>query len=225
MISKGIITNKGWVKKYSKGVKKLVRRFSIYHQNHSPLIWGVILEMKYPWNLTVLSLIGLNCFENILSLIDPYSLTCRYFRRLWSWDLSAEQLNSMERIARENSQDILRILIINGSDLNAKDNTGATVLYRASTVENFQDVIKFLLEVGCRVTQNNLSWIRVKNPDLTELVESELQNPRSLMRQSRLALWKCLRNSSSKQKFYSKLESLGENNGLPFVLIDYLNCR
>jgi len=131
----------------------------------------------------------------------------------------------MERIARENSQDILRILIINGSDLNAKDNTGATVLYRASTVENFQDVIKFLLEVGCRVTQNNLSWIRVKNPDLTELVESELQNPRSLMRQSRLVLWKCLRNSSSKQKFYSKLERLGENNGLPFVLIDYLNCR
>jgi hypothetical protein len=36
MISKGIITNKGLFKKYSKGVKKLAGRFSIYHQTHFP---------------------------------------------------------------------------------------------------------------------------------------------------------------------------------------------
>jgi hypothetical protein len=148
-----------------------------------------------------------------------------YFRRLWSWDLSEEQLNSMERLARENSKDILRTLIIHGSDLNARDNTGATVLYRASTVENFQDVIRFLVEVGCRITQNNLSWIKIKNPDLTEFVESELQNPKSLVRLSRLVTWKCLRSSGSEKKFTTKLDSLGENHCIPLVLVDYLNCR
>ena len=131
----------------------------------------------------------------------------------------------MERIARENSKDILRILIINGSDINTKDNTGATVLNRASTVENFEDVIKFLVEVGCRITQNNLSWIRIKNPELTELIEFELQNPKSLVRQSRQVWWKCLRSSRSKTKFHNKLESFGESNSLPYILVDYLNCR
>jgi len=146
-----------------------------------------------------------------------------YFRRLWSWDLSEEQLNSMEGIARENSRDILRMLITHGCDIQAKDNSGANVLCRASAVENFESVLKFLVEVGCRPTHNALNWTRVKNPGCVGLIESELRTPKSLLRQSRLKVWTCLRSST--QPFQTSLNNLGGDNGLPFILVDYLNCR
>jgi len=157
-----------------------------------------------------------------------------YFRRLWSWDLSQEQLRSMERIARDNARQILQLLITHGCDFSVKDNSGATVLYRASTVESFEPVIKFLIDVGCRLTYNILNWTRVKNPACVEYIESELSTPKSLLRQCRLCIWKSIRlrpaaaaapAKKSVLHFRRCLDSLGSNDGLPFVLVDYMNCR
>lgn len=146
-----------------------------------------------------------------------------YFRRLWSWDLSQQQLLNMESLARENAMDIIQLLISHGSDIDARDRTGATALYRASTVENFEEVIKFLVDCGIRVTQNILNWARVKNPGSLELLEFERNNPRSLARLSRTALRKSLGSSSpGSENFSSKLQSLREESCLPLVLFDYL---
>ena len=40
-----------------------------------------------------------------------------YFRRLWSWDLSQQQLDQMENLARENALQILKTLIRHGADV------------------------------------------------------------------------------------------------------------
>jgi len=149
---------------------------------------------------------------------DPHG----YFRRLWSWDLSAEQMLSMETIARQNSKEIIRLLITHGSDIQSKDNTGCNVLYRASTVDNFKETIDFLVAIGCRVTHNILNWTRVKNPECVEVIEEELVNPKSLLRQARLVIWRSINH---------KLSNINEINNknndciLPNVLVDYLNCN
>ena len=123
-----------------------------------------------------------------------------YFRRLWSWDLSEEQLNSMEAIARQNSKHILRLLLAHGSDPQARDNSGTTVLGRASAVENFAEVIRFLVEAGCRVNHNILNWTRIKNPDCVSFIQRELVNPKSLLRQARLQEWKLTKVSGYTSK-------------------------
>eukprot|EP00088_Acartia_fossae_P038744 TRINITY_DN4020_c0_g1_i1.p1 TRINITY_DN4020_c0_g1~~TRINITY_DN4020_c0_g1_i1.p1 ORF type:complete len:521 (+),score=80.70 TRINITY_DN4020_c0_g1_i1:29-1564(+) len=151
---------------------------------------------------------------------DPHG----YFRRLWSWDLSEEQLQCMERIARDNARDILQLLVTHGSNVNAKDNTGATVLFRASTVENFSDCIEFLVEAGCRVTHNILNWTRVKNPDCVTLIQSELCTPKSLVRQARSAIWNSLRQANKITSF-DQIASYDSQIFLPNILVDYLNCR
>ena len=84
-----------------------------------------------------------------------------YFRRLWSWDLSQHQLDTMETLARDNSLDILRLLVRHGADLGERDNTGASILTRAASVDNFSDMIQFLVSAGCRVTENVINWIKV----------------------------------------------------------------
>ena len=71
-------------------------------------------------------------------------------RRLWSWDLSQQQLDEMEQLARDNALDILKMLIGHGSNIFERDNTGASILTRAASVDNFSHVIKFLVSAGCR---------------------------------------------------------------------------
>jgi len=149
---------------------------------------------------------------------DPHG----YFRRLWSWDLSAEQMLSMESIARQNSKEIIRLLITHGSDLQSKDNTGCNVLYRASTVENFKETIEFLVEIGCRVTHNILNWTRVKNPECVKMIEEELVSPKSLLRQARLVIWRSINHK------LSNINQINNKNNeciLPNVLVNYLNCN
>jgi len=149
---------------------------------------------------------------------DPHG----YFRRLWSWDLSAEQMLSMESIARQNSKEIIRLLITHGSDIQSKDNTGCNVLYRASTVENFKDTIEFLVAIGCRVTHNILNWTRVKNPECVKVIEEELVSPKSLLRQARLVIWRSINH-----KLFNINQINNKNNEcvLPNVLVNYLNCN
>ena len=105
--------------------------------------------------------------------------------------------------------------------------------FRACTVENFGETIQFLVEVGCRVTHNILNWIRVKNPDCVERIETELCTPKTLARQARLAVWSCLRRANKIRNFATITEALSEanqpNNGneiyIPNILVDYLNCK
>jgi len=94
-----------------------------------------------------------------------------YFRRLWSWDLSQDQLDQMEALARDNALAILRVLAGSGANMFERDNTGASILTRAASVDNFVEVIKFLVSAGCKVTENVLNWIRVRNPDCCDLAE------------------------------------------------------
>ena len=145
-----------------------------------------------------------------------------YFRRLWSWDLSPEQCEDMERLARDDALPILRLLIRQGVDLYERGKTGASILTRAASVDNFAEVITFLVEAGCRATENVLNWTRVRNPDVVDRVEKGLRVPGSLRRQSRVKIWKLLR--AGKGSFKDRVEKLTSEEELPLVLSDYIQC-
>ena len=69
-----------------------------------------------------------------------------YFRRLWSCDLSPEQCEDMERLARDDALPILRLLIRQGVDLYERGKTGASILTMAASVANFAEVITFSVQ-------------------------------------------------------------------------------
>ena len=147
-----------------------------------------------------------------------------HFRRLWSWDLSPDQLTQMEELARDEALNVVRLLVRNGACLQQRDKTGASLLTRAASVDNFEPVINFLLGAGCRVTENILNWVRVRNPGLTGKVEEELKTPGPLLRQSRCAVWRAVALSGPRSGFLGRLESLGAGEALPGVLRNYLQC-
>ena len=149
-----------------------------------------------------------------------------YFRRLWSWDLSQDQLDQMESLARENALEILKELVASGADMFERDNTGASILTRAASVDNFVEIIKFLVLVGCKVTENVMNWIRVRNPECSELVETSLRVPGSLLQQSRIKTWSLLRHSGGSSLSYpDKMKALAKSEQIPVVLLDYLQCK
>ena len=151
-----------------------------------------------------------------------------YFRRLWSWDLSQDQLDQMESLARDNALDILKVLVAAGANMFERDNTGASILTRAASVDNFVEIIKFLVLVGCKVTENVMNWIRVRNPDCSELVETSLRVPGTLLQQSRIKTWSLLRHSGGGGESLSypdKMKALAKTEQIPVVLLDYLQCK
>lgn len=155
-----------------------------------------------------------------------------YFRRLWSWDLSQDQLDQMESLARENALDILKVLVASGANMFERDNTGASILTRAASVDNFVDIIKFLVTVGCKVTENVMNWIRVRNPECSELVETSLRVPGTLLQQSRIKTWSLLRHSGGgggggdvALSYPDKMKALAKTEQIPVVLLDYLQCK
>jgi len=147
-----------------------------------------------------------------------------HFRRLWSWDLSPDQLTHMEELARAEALNVVRLLVRNGANLQQRDKTGASLLTRAASVDNFEPVIEFLLEAGCRVTENILNWVRVRNPRLTSKVEKELKAPGPLLRQARCAVWRAVALAGPRSGYFDRLQSLGAAEALPGVLRDYLQC-
>ena len=151
-----------------------------------------------------------------------------YFRRLWSWDLSQDQLDQMESLARDNALDILKVLVAAGANMFERDNTGASILTRAASVDNFVEIIKFLVLVGCKVTENVMNWIRVRNPDCSELVETSLRVPGTLLQQSRIKTWSLLRHSGvggESLSYPDKMKALAKTEQIPLVLIDYLQFK
>ena len=150
-----------------------------------------------------------------------------YFRRLWSWDLSQDQLDQMEALARDNALDILRVLAGSGANMFERDNTGASILTRSASVDNFVEVIKFLVSVGCKVTENVMNWIRVRNPDCSDLVETSLRVPGSLLQQSRIRIWSLLRQDreGGSQVYKEKMRVLAASAQIPVILSDYLECK
>ena len=151
-----------------------------------------------------------------------------YFRRLWSWDLSQEQLDEMEQLARDNAIKILKMLIGHGSNIFERDNTGALLLTRAASVDKFRSVIEFLVSAGARVTENVMNWVKVRNPDCAPLCESMMKKPNSLMCQSRAAIWKHLihvSNTNTDLSYKQRLQTLVEEEELPIIIVDYLMCK
>ena len=150
-----------------------------------------------------------------------------YFRRLWSWDLSQDQFDQMEALARDNALDILRVLAGSGANMFERDNTGASILTRSASVDNFVEVIKFLVSVGCKVTENVMNWIRVRNPDCSDLVETSLRVPGSLLQQSRIRIWSLLRQGreGGSQDYKEKMKALAASAQIPVILSDYLECK
>ena len=152
-----------------------------------------------------------------------------YFRRLWSWDLSQAQLDDMEKLARDSALEILASLIRAGADVYARDNTGASILTRAASVDNFSPVIGFLVEAGCRVTENVINWIKVRNPESQALCERSVKVPSSLLVQSRAVIWRLLRDASnpasSPMRYEKRIESLVKSEELPVIMSDYLQCK
>ena len=150
-----------------------------------------------------------------------------YFRRLWSWDLSQDQLDQMEALARDNALAILRVLAGSGANMFERDNTGASILTRAASVDNFVEVIKFLVSAGCKVTENVLNWIRVRNPDCCDLAETSFRVPGSLMQQSRVRIWSLLRQSGAADipGYREKMKVMAASAQIPLILVDYLECR
>lgn len=148
-----------------------------------------------------------------------------YFRRLWSWDLSPTQLEAMEQVARDQALAIIKLLVIHGANLQERDKTGASLLTRAASVDNFGPVIEFLVEAGCRVTENVLNWVKVRNLGLANRVERELKVPGSLLRQSRAAVWRTVGQAGSREGFHGRLLQLQGGEDLPGVLGEYLLCQ
>ena len=122
-----------------------------------------------------------------------------YFRGLWSWDLSQAQLDDMERLARDNALEILASLVRAGADIYERDNTGASILTRAASVDRFSPVIRFLVEAGCRVTENVINWVKVRNPESQALCEQSVKMPNSLLVQSMAIIWRLLKRGQRLQ--------------------------
>eukprot|EP00092_Neocalanus_flemingeri_P029643 GFUD01032189.1.p1 GENE.GFUD01032189.1~~GFUD01032189.1.p1 ORF type:complete len:414 (+),score=144.83 GFUD01032189.1:73-1314(+) len=175
------------------------------------------LEMKDSYGMTA---VFHTCNHGFHRVGDQHG----YFRRLWSWDLSQQQLDDMETLARNSALPILRLLIREGVDLYERDKTGASILTRAASVDNFAEVIEFLVEAGCRVTENVLNWTRVRNPGVVDKVERGLRVPGSLRRQSRTKIWKLLRAGRKGGNFKDRLRKLTVEEELPGVLSDYIQC-
>ena len=108
-----------------------------------------------------------------------------------------------------------------------RDNTGASILTRAASVDNFVEVIKFLVSAGCKVTENVLNWIRVRNPDCCDLAETSFRVPGSLMQQSRVRIWSLLRQSGAADipGYREKMKVMAASAQIPLILVDYLECR
>merc|ERR1712062_390000 len=137
-----------------------------------------------------------------------------------------DQLDQMEALARDNALDILKVLVAAGANMFERDNTGASILTRAASVDNFVEIIKFLVLVGCKVTENVMNWIRVRNPECSELVETSLRVPGSLLQQSRIKTWSLLRHSGGNSLSYpDKMKALAKSEQIPVVLLDYLQCK
>ena len=148
-----------------------------------------------------------------------------HFRRLWSWDLSPAQLAAMEAHARAAALPAIKLLLAHGADLHQRDKTGAGLLTRAASVDSFEEVVQFLVEAGCRVTENVLNWVRVRNPGLAPRVAAELRTPAPLLRQARAAVWGAVRGAGARAGYPGRLEELCRGEQLPGVLGDYLTCR
>jgi len=179
---------------------------------------GVDTEMKDSYGMTALFH---TCNHGHHRVGDQHG----YFRRLWSWDLSPTQLEAMEQFARDKALAIIKLLVMHGASLQERDKTGASLLTRAASVDNFGAVIKFLIDVGCRVTENVLNWVKVRNLDLKDIVERELKTPGSLMRQSRSVVWRSLRMAGPRHLYRDRMQQLELQECLPSVINEYLNCR
>ena len=83
-----------------------------------------------------------------------------YFRRLWSWDLSQAQLDLMETLARDNALQILRLLIRHGADVYERDNTGASILTRAASVDNFSQAVCTNIITLCNIFVSTANLIQ-----------------------------------------------------------------
>ena len=106
-------------------------------------------------------------------------------------------------------------------------NTGASILTRAASVDNFSCVIQFLVETGCKVTENVINWIKVRNPDCTKMCETSLRMPHSLLIQSRAKIWSILRTASSEDSSLSycqRTDILVKKEELPLILSEYIQC-
>ena len=112
----------------------------------------------------------------------------------------------MEELARAEALNVVRLLVRNGANLQQRDKTGASLLTRAASVDNFEPVIEFLLEAGCRVTENILNWVRVRNPRLTSKVEKELKAPGPLLRQARCAVWRAVALAGPRSGYFDRLQ-------------------
>jgi len=177
---------------------------------------GVDTEAKDGYGMTALFH---TCNHGLHRVGDQHG----HFRRLWSWDLSPDQLTQMEELARAEALNVVRLLVRNGASLQQRDKTGASLLTRAASVDNFESVIDFLLEAGCRVTENILNWVKVRNPGLTGKVEEELKTPGPLLRQSRCAVWRAVALSGPRSGYLGRLQTLGAAE-VPGVLNAYLQC-
>ena len=132
----------------------------------------------------------------------------------------------MERLARDNALEILASLVRAGADIYERDNTGAS-LTRAASVDRFSPVIRFLVEAGCRVTENVINWVKVRNPESQALCEQSVKMPNSLLVQSRAVIWRLLREASitSQMKYGERIEKLVQSEELPLIMSDYLQCK
>merc|ERR1719483_455864 len=166
------------------------------------------LEMKDSYGMTA---VFHTCNHGFHRVGDQHG----HFRRLWSWDLSQQQLDDMEKLARDNALPILKMLIREGVDLYERDKTGASILTRAASVDKFAEVIQFLVSAGCRVTENVLNWTRVRNPEVVNRVEKGLRVPSSLRKQSRTKIWRLLRMGSRGGSYRDRLGKLTREEELP----------
>ena len=85
------------------------------------------------------------------------------------------------------------------------------------------EVITFLVEAGCRVTEDVLNWTRVRNPEVVVRVQKGLRVPGSLRRQSRTNIWKMLREGKM-GNFKDRLRQMTMEEELTVVLSDYIQC-
>ena len=66
-------------------------------------------------------------------------------------------------------------------------------------MDRFSPVIRFLVEAGCRVTENFISWVKVRNPKSPALCKQSVKMPNSLLVQSRAVIWRLLKRGQRLQ--------------------------
>ena len=52
------------------------------------------------------------------------------------------------------------------------------------------------MEAGCRVTENVINWVKVRNPESQELCKQSIKRLNNLLVQSRAVIWRLLREAS-----------------------------